>query len=152
AVRSHIITASYSGDTNFAASNSTAITQTVNKANTNTAVVASSNPSVSGQNVTFTAAISSTAPGAGTPTGAVQFQIDGRNAGGPVSASTTGGVTTASFSTTTLAVGTHTVTASYSGDGNFGTSSGTLSGGQLVNQGSTGLADGTIVVASSPLS
>src|SRR5207253_1722869 len=54
----------------------------------------------------------------GTPTGAVQFQIDSSNAGSPVNVSTTGGVTTASFSTTTLTVGSHTVTASYGGDAN----------------------------------
>jgi len=46
-------------------------------------------------------------------------------------------VTTAAFSTTSLAVGSHTVTASYSGDDSFNSSSGTLSGGQLVIQAST---------------
>src|SRR5262249_20279742 len=38
----------------------------------------------------------------------------------------------------TLAVGTHTVTAMYSGDNTFSSSSGTLSGGQVVNGTSTG--------------
>jgi hypothetical protein len=52
----------------------------------------------------------------------VQFQIDGSNVGGPVALS--GG--TASFSTAALPVGTHTLTALYSGDGSFLASSGTL--------------------------
>jgi hypothetical protein len=55
------------------------------------------------------------ATGSGTPTGTVQFQIDGTNAGAPVSLS--GGK--ASFSTSTLGAGTHTITALYSGDGFF---------------------------------
>src|SRR5262249_43238609 len=42
------------------------------------------------------------------------------------------GVTTATFSISTLAVGTHTVTALYSGDSNFSSSTGALSGGQVV--------------------
>ena len=41
----------------------------------------------------------------------MQFQLDGTNAGSPAPLSTAGGVTTASFSTTTLAVGTHTLSA-----------------------------------------
>src|SRR5262249_3419729 len=92
------------------------------------------NPSLSGQNVTFTATISVNPPGAGTPTGTVQFVVDGSNAGSPVNVNTSSGVTTASFSTSGLAVGTHTVSANYSGDGSFASSSGTLSGGQVVNK------------------
>src|SRR5205823_1398883 len=91
----------------------------------------SANPSVSGQSVTFTATVSDSAPG--TPTGTVQFVIDGSSAGSPVNVSTTGGVTTATFSTATLAVGTHTVSATYSGDANFSGSNGTLAGGQTVS-------------------
>src|SRR5207245_1218502 len=79
-----------------------------------------------------------------TPSGTVQFQIDGSDAGGPVSVTTSGGVTTASFSTTSLAVGGHTVTASYSGDGSFVGSSATLAGGQTVDQASTS----TVLVSS----
>src|SRR5207245_11167618 len=94
--------------------------------------------SVSGQTVTFTATISVIAPGSGTPSGTIQFQIDGSNAGNPVSVSTSGGLTTASFSTTTLAVGAHTVTASYNGGDKFASSAGTLSGGQLVKSGAGG--------------
>src|SRR5439155_15739563 len=95
-------------------------------ADTTTAVVSSVNPSLLGQSVTFTATISASSTRAITPTGTVQFQIDGGNAGNPVSISTTGNVTTASFRTTTLALGTHPITALYSGDASFASSSGTL--------------------------
>src|SRR5205807_216801 len=101
------VTASYSGDGNFAVSSGTLSGGQVvtSKVATTTAVGSSVNPSVSGQSLTFTAIIS--VQGSGTPTGTVQFQVDGSNAGSAVSVSTTGGVTTASFSTATLAVGTH---------------------------------------------
>src|SRR5579871_2640926 len=119
---------------------------------TATTVKSSATPSIVGQNVTFTATISASISQASTPTGTVQFQIDGSNAGNPVNLTTTGGVATASLSTTTLTPGTHTITASYSGDGTFAASSGTLSGGETIKSAVTGLTDGTILVASSPLS
>jgi len=106
-------------------------------ANTTTAVVSSVSSSVFGQSVTFTATISASNTQAGAPTGTVQFQIDGGSAGNPVSVNTTGSVTTASFSATTLAVGSHTVTANYSGDSIFASSSGVLADGQSVTKAGT---------------
>jgi hypothetical protein len=72
----HPITAAYtSGDTNFNASApSTAINQVVNRASTTTTVNSSTNPSVSGQSVTFVATVSVNGPGsnaAANPTGTV---------------------------------------------------------------------------------
>lgn len=55
--------------------------QTVNPANTRTAVSSSPNPSEFGQSVTFTATETVDSPGAGTPTGSVQFQDNGANLG-----------------------------------------------------------------------
>jgi len=52
---SHTITAIYSGDANFNPSTSAPLTQTANIGNTTTAVTSSANPSVAGQNVTYTA-------------------------------------------------------------------------------------------------
>jgi len=128
-VGSHTITATYSGDSNFNGSGGTlAGGQTVNKANTTTAVTSSVNPSAFGQNVTFTATISPVAPGTGTVTGTVQFFVDGNALGSPVAVSN--GI--AQFNTSTLTAGNHTVTATYSGDANFNGSTGTLSGGQTV--------------------
>src|SRR5207249_8405077 len=89
AVGMHTVTATYNGDSNFASSSATlAGGQTVNKATTSTAVSSSASPSLSGQSVTFAASVSITVPGAGTPTGTIQFQIDGSNAGTPMNVST----------------------------------------------------------------
>jgi hypothetical protein len=89
---------------------------TVIKAATTTAAVTSSNdPSVFGQPLTFTATVTANAAGAATPTGTVQFVIDGQNYGTPVALS--GG--TASISDATLAAGSYTVAALYSGDDSF---------------------------------
>jgi hypothetical protein len=96
---------------------------TINKAGTTTAVVSSVNPSVNGQPVTFTASLGVLAPGAGTPSGTVQFLVDGADSGTPVPLS--GGI--ASFSFSSLPIGSHTISAGYSGDGNFVMSTGTLS-------------------------
>ncbi len=108
---SHSITAVYAGNINFNASTSPAVTQTVNKANTLTAVASSLNPSIVGQKVTFTATVSSSTA---TPTGSVSFK-DGSTTLG--SASLSGGK--AKFSTSKLAAGNHSITAVYAGTANF---------------------------------
>ena len=115
----HSITAVYNGDGNFNTSTSSALSQTVNKSDTTTALTSSANPSVSGQSVTFTATINPVAPGAGTRTGTVQFAIDGVNFGAPLTLS--GGSAT-SAATNSLSLGSHTITAVYSGDSNFNSS------------------------------
>ena len=117
----HPITAVYSGDSNFYAtsaggSTDPVLSQTVTQATTNTTVTSSPSASTTyGQAVTFTATV---APQyAGVPSGSVTF-YDGINSiGNPVSLSSA----TASFTTTAtqLAVGTHSITATYSGDPNF---------------------------------
>ncbi len=142
-VGSHTVTAVYNGDPSFNASDNIAspLSQTVNQASTTTVVASSVNPSVFGQSVSFTANVAAVAPGSGTRTGSVQFLIDGVNFGSPVTLS---GGTATSTATSSLAIGNHTVTATYSGDSNFTTSSGSLSGGQNVNQAGT-----TTAVASS---
>jgi hypothetical protein len=115
------------GDTNY--NSATQVSETVNaqKASTNTTLSSSSNPSDQGQSVTFTATVTSTG---GTPTGTVQFKIDGSNPGAPV---TLNGSGVATLSTSSLTGGPHTITATYSGDTNFDVSTGTLSSGQTVN-------------------
>jgi hypothetical protein len=135
AVGDHTIQAVYSGDVNFTGSTGS-LTQTINQAGTTTTLTSSVNPSVAGQSVSFTATIDIRNSGAGTPSGVVQFLIDGSNASSPVSVSTAGGVTTASLNTASLGVGPHTIAASYSGDGNF-TSSTAMILNQTVNMAST---------------
>ena len=120
----HSITAAYtSGDGNFNASAvSTAVTQVVNKDSTTTTAGASPGFANVGQAVTFTATVTANAPGSGTPTGTVDFYDTTTSTD-----LTPGGIAlssaTAAFTTTSLAVGSHTIKATYSGDTNFITSS-----------------------------
>jgi hypothetical protein len=116
----HSITAQYSGDTNFAASVSNTVTQTVNaptKAATSTSLISSLNPSTSGQSVQFTATVTSMA--AGTPTGTATF-FDGATALSP--AVNLGAQSSATLTTSSLSTGAHSITAQYSGDANFNAS------------------------------
>jgi len=76
-----------------------------------TGLVSDGNPQKVGVKVTFTADVTGT-PDSGTPTGTVGFSFDGGTAV-KVTLDDTGH---ASYARTTLAVGVHTVTASYSGD------------------------------------
>ena len=117
----HSITATYLGDPNFLTGTSTALTQKVNQASTTTALGSSANPSTSGDPVTFTATISVTSPGSGTPTGTVTFYDGVETLGiGDVSGNI------ATFRTSTLSVGTHTIKAVYGGDTNFKASTSSL--------------------------
>ena len=125
-VGSHSIAAAYSGDTNFQAGTSPTLTQQVNQAATTTSVSSSANPSLLGQNVTFTATVAVKSPGSGTPTGTVTF-ADGGTTIGTGTLSQVGGVDQATFSTSQLPVGPQTITASYGGDSNFKGSSDSLS-------------------------
>jgi YVTN family beta-propeller protein len=129
-VGSHTITAAYAGDAAFTASSGT-LTQTVDQADTTTTVTSSANQLAPGQDVRFTATVSASAPGAGTPTGQVTF-TDGSTTLGTAMLDASG---TATVDTSTLGVGTHNITASYSGDDNFAGSSGSLT--QIVNKAAT---------------
>lgn len=132
-VGSHTLRACYLGTSTFAASERAA-PYSVAQAATQTQVASTANPSVFGQAVSFSAAVTATAPGGGTPLGQVQFKIDGANFGSPVSLS---GGTAVSNSTSTLGVGSHTVEADYSGNSSYVSSAGTLSGGETVSPAST---------------
>jgi hypothetical protein len=106
----HSITAQYSGDSNHGGSTSPVLSQTVNTASTTTNLTSDSNPSRSGRTVTFTATVSPA-----IATGTVQF-LDGSTPLGTVILNSG----TASLSTSTLTTGKHSITATYSGDANFG--------------------------------
>jgi CSLREA domain-containing protein/uncharacterized repeat protein (TIGR01451 family) len=117
--------------------------QTTTPASTTTAVISSSNPSVDGQAVTFTATITDTSAGsAAQPTGLVQFVVDGINFGPavvPIGASSNSSTATSQATTSlTVAGSPHSVTANYvNTDGNFINSTGSLAGGQVVNKANT---------------
>jgi Bacterial Ig-like domain (group 3)/Bacterial lectin/Abnormal spindle-like microcephaly-assoc'd, ASPM-SPD-2-Hydin len=124
-VGTYTITASYSGDNSNSASIGTLVGQVVKPASTTTTVGSSLNPSVAGQSVTFTATVAVVAPGVGTPTGTVAWSS---NTGCGTTAVSAG---IATCTTSSLPVGTDTVTANYNGDATHGTSAGSVS--QVVN-------------------
>ena len=94
-------------------------------------MTSSANTSVYGQSVTFTATVKAASPGSGTPTGTVTFYDGTTDLGnGTLSAGT------ATFSTTFVVVGSHSITAVYSGDTNFTTSTSSALT-QTVNQAAT---------------
>ena len=74
-VGTHAVIAVYqpAGGSIFQASTAQALTQTVGKAATATALSVAPDPSVAGQRATFSATVSAVAPGAGTPTGTAHF-------------------------------------------------------------------------------
>ena len=110
------VTASYPGDSNFSNATSNTVTETVSRAASSGTLTSSSmNPTV-GQSVTLTETLSSA--NSVTPTGTVTFYNGTTSLGtGPVNAS---GIAT--LTTTTLPVGTDSVTASYGGDTTYSNS------------------------------
>jgi predicted secreted protein len=108
----HTITATYNGDANNKPSTSAPLNQVVNKAPTTTTLTSSPNPSAFGQAVTFTATVKGSG---GTPTGTVTFKVDGITIG-TVKLNSSG---IATLTVSSLAVGTHSITATYNGDANF---------------------------------
>jgi sugar lactone lactonase YvrE len=89
---------------------------------TTTTLTSDGNPQTQGVIVTFTADVRP-ASGTGVPAGSVTFSVDGM-AAAPVTLDDTGH---ASYTTSTLTVGTHTVSASYSGSSTYAASSANLS-------------------------
>ena len=85
------------------------------QASTTTTLGSSPNPSTYGTPVTLTATVAATS---GTPTGSVTF-YDGITSIGTANLTTTGGVTQAGIQLATLAVGSHTLTATYVADPGF---------------------------------
>jgi sugar lactone lactonase YvrE len=125
---SHPIKAIYSGDSNHSASTSTVLNELIVGGAT-ASLTSNVNPSSSGQNVVFTARINGV--GSQVATGTVSF-----NNGAALIANVAldiNGVATIQLSS--LAVGSHTISASYSGDANYAPLSATMM--QLVQSSST---------------
>jgi len=116
----HVLTASYSGDTNYLPSTSPATTVNVYY-NTATTVTSSAPTIQVGQSVTFTALVTSNHTGLPAISGTVQFSssLFGYLGSGAV---TNGGQ--AQFTTTTVPAGNQTIQATYSGDTNYVSSTG----------------------------
>jgi hypothetical protein len=146
AVGTFVITATYSGDSTFLASTSTALNQVVNKAPTQTSMAGSPTGSAGfGNAASFTATVTVPPPGGGTPTGTVAFSVDGTNVGQtPLSPSLT-----ATIATSALSPGSHVIGASYGGDGDFLGSSTTLSYLVTCTHTITGTQYGAVVASGS---
>ena len=112
------ITATYNGRTSFITS-SASLYQTVDQDAASATVTSSLNPSVYGQSVTFTATVSANSPGSGTPTGTVTF-MDGSTT--TLDTATLNASGKATFKTSALLAGSHSITVVYGGDTNFKTS------------------------------
>jgi len=104
-------TAKYSGDANDQAAESKALTETIDKQTPVVKLTSSANPGTAGKAITFTATVTGSD---GTPTGTVVFK-SGTAILGTVALS--GGK--AAYSTSKLAAGTYTITASYSGNADY---------------------------------
>src|SRR5262249_32978049 len=104
----HSITAQYAGTSNYAASTSAALTQTVNPSPTTLQVASGPNPSSFGQSVTLYATLT---PSYGLLSngGTVTFFDNGTQIGSAVMQ----GNNTVSVATTALVIGTSTITAKY---------------------------------------
>jgi Bacterial Ig-like domain (group 3)/FG-GAP-like repeat len=118
AVGAHFVVAYYQGDTGFAPSNALGVHITINKESMALALCSSVNPSALGQSVTFTATI--TSQFSGQATGSITFS-DGSTVLGSAAVS----ANMASLTTSGFAIGTHSITATYSGDSNFTASTST---------------------------
>ena len=115
AVGTHAIAAVYSSDAGFGGSSGTVAPLEDVQIATVTTISTTPNPSLPGQWVTLCATVT---PNSGTfdDGGAVQFAVDGSNLGTPVPLNANG---QASIPDSVLTVGTHTITATYSGDIDF---------------------------------
>src|SRR5262249_44884054 len=94
---------------------------------TTTGIRSSLNPSVVGNTVTFTATVRASTPGSGIATGIVTF----KDFGNVLGTGAVDGTGVATFTTSSLSVGNHAITAVYAGDTNF-TGSTSIAFGQTV--------------------
>lgn len=151
----YAVMATYTPDANSSdlASSTGMLSEVVRKGVTNTSLTSMTNPSVTGGPVQFTAAVAPVSPSTGMPTGTVTFSIVGT--GGAVPCDLPGGnsptldgsdMAQCSVGAGLLAANSpYTVTAVYSGDTNYQTSTGTLT--QNVNKAAV-----TLSLSSSPAS
>ena len=108
---------------------------------TTVSLLSSRNPADAGQSVTFIATVAS---GTGTPTGIVTF-MDGTQAIGTATLSGSSTSTTASFATTALQPGAHSITAVYAGDSDHGGSTSAVLTETILGQTAT-----TLTASSNP--
>jgi autotransporter-associated beta strand protein len=147
----HTFGADYFGDNTFAGkSTATLQTQHVDPASTSLAVT-SPGAITFGQSVTFTVTATTNAPGNGTPSGSVQFVIDGVAQTGTMALDNSGKST---LTISGLSAGTHTAGANFFGSANFAAASTPQLWSQTVNQAATatvGSLSATTVTVGQPV-
>jgi hypothetical protein len=116
-VNTHTVTAAYLPDTINTPSISSPLSQVVNQAATSTTLTPSATSPFYGQTVSFTARVAVLPPSNGTPIVPTQSVTFSDNGTPLATMQLVGGQ--AVFSTSKLAAGNHSITASYSGDVNF---------------------------------
>ena len=139
----YTFSANYDGTASFLSSKSADLAYVVNKATTTTTLLASPTSAVQGELVTFTATVASAA---GAPGGTVAFFDNGVQIGTGALA-TVSGQQQATFASTTLAVGSHPITAQYLGAANFAVST---SAGTNITITPPGPASTTTILVGSP--
>lgn len=112
AVGSHRMQATYSGDGHSLPSNSNTVFEVINQSQTSTGLTSSNNDATFSNPISLVATVTSFS--AGTATGSVTF-LEGTTALGNVALDSHG---TATLPFSTLAVGSHSITAVYNGDTN----------------------------------
>jgi hypothetical protein len=116
------IVATYSGDSDDGAGTPGTLSLVVNAATTTTKVTATPAAATVGGTITFSAVVTGTGP---TATGTVTFVATGTGATVNLPTGTLDGTGKTSVTYSTLPAGSYTITATYSGDADNGTSSGT---------------------------
>ncbi len=124
-VGSHTVIASYSGDKTYSPSTAS-VTETILLTGTATTLTAAPNPAAPGQAVTLTATVTPTNPTA--VAGTVTF-LDNGSPLGTATVSTNG---TATFTTSTLAIGSHPITATFAAGNSLGGSTSTAITEQII--------------------
>ena len=136
---SHNITATYAGDPNYNSVTTTAGSTSSGTITTSTTLTSSATSVNAGQTITFTAAVMPSSTGPAAPSGTVQFLDNGTVIG---TSNLSGN--SASFATSSLSPSvSHNITAVYSGDGYYSTSTSApayLSPGTTSNTASISLA------------
>ena len=123
----YVITASGAAGANYAVSVVDGILL-ITPALTTGLVVASANPAAPGATVIFTATVSAVAPGSGTPAGSILFRVDGTLASTAVLSAGA-----ATFTTSSLPHGSHTVVAEFAGNLNFVGTTNSLAQDEVIN-------------------
>lgn len=143
---SHSITAVFAGTTDYLTSTSAPVNQVVNApVATTTSLTTSQTPAKTGSSVTYTATV---APASPVPTGTVTFQDGGNPIVCADGDQTLNAARVATCQMTYPSMGSHSITAVYSGDSTYAASTSSAVTQRVVNSAVTGLGFANVVAGS----